>query len=50
MRVATAVGLDHGVWLRPFPNLIYVMPPFICSTDEVDRITSAMVAVARALG
>ena len=50
MRVATAVGLDHGVWLRPFRNLIYVMPPFICSTDEVDRITSAMVAVARALG
>ena len=49
MRVATAVGLDHGVWLRPFRNLIYVMPPFICSTDEVDRITSAMVAVARAL-
>ena len=50
MQVATAVGLDHGVWLRPFRNLIYVMPPFICSTDEVDRITSAMVAVARALG
>ena len=50
MGVATAVGLDHGVWLRPFRNLIYVMPPFICSADEVDRITSAMVAVARALG
>lgn len=50
MQVATAVGLDHGVWLRPFRNLIYVMPPFICSTDEIDRITSAMVAVARALG
>ena len=50
MRVATAVGLEHGVWLRPFRNLIYVMPPFICSTDEVDWITSAMVAVARALG
>lgn len=50
VRVATAVGLEHGVWLRPFRNLIYVMPPFICSTDEVDRITSAMVAVARALG
>jgi len=26
------------------------MPPFICTPEEVDRITSAMVAVARALG
>lgn len=50
MPLATAVGLDHGVWLRPFRNLTYVMPPFICTPDEVDRITSAMVAVARALG
>jgi adenosylmethionine-8-amino-7-oxononanoate aminotransferase len=44
------VALDHRVWLRPFRNLIYVMPPFICTPEEVDLITSAMVAVARALG
>jgi adenosylmethionine-8-amino-7-oxononanoate aminotransferase len=50
MRVATAVALDHGVWLRPFRTLIYAMPPFICPPGEIDQITSAMVAVARALG
>ena len=50
MKVATSVAIDHGVWLRPFRNLIYAMPPFICTPEEVDRITSAMVAVARALG
>ena len=49
LAVATAVALDHGVWLRPFRNLIYVMPPFICTPDEIDQITSAMVGVARAL-
>ena len=43
---ATPVALDHGVWLRPFRNLIYAMPPYICSAPEIDRITSAMVAVA----
>ncbi len=47
---ATPVALDHGVWLRPFRNLIYAMPPFVCTSGEVDQITSAMVAVARALG
>jgi adenosylmethionine-8-amino-7-oxononanoate aminotransferase len=46
LAVATPVALDHGVWLRPFRNLIYAMPPYICSASEVEQITSAMVAVA----
>lgn len=49
MAVATAAALDHGVWLRPFRNLIYVMPPFICTAEEIGQITTAMLAVARAL-
>ncbi len=42
-------ALDHGVWLRPFRNLIYAMPPYICTPEEIGQITSAMVGVARAL-
>lgn len=49
MAVATETAISHGIWLRPFRNLVYVMPPFICTPEEVDTITSAMVAVARAL-
>jgi adenosylmethionine-8-amino-7-oxononanoate aminotransferase len=49
LTVATPVALDNGVWLRPFRNLIYAMPPFICTPDEIAQITCAMVAVARAL-
>ncbi|HEX2284042.1 MAG TPA: aminotransferase class III-fold pyridoxal phosphate-dependent enzyme, partial [Mycobacterium sp.] len=49
LRVATPVAIGHGVWLRPFRNLIYVMPPYICTPDELAQICSAMVAVARAL-
>jgi adenosylmethionine-8-amino-7-oxononanoate aminotransferase len=47
---ATSTALDNGVWLRPFRNLIYAMPPFICSGAEVAQITAAMVEAARALG
>jgi adenosylmethionine-8-amino-7-oxononanoate aminotransferase len=50
LRVATPVALDHGVWLRPFRNLIYAMPPFVCTDAEIAQITSAMVAVARETG
>ena len=50
LRVATPVALDHGVWLRPFRNLVYAMPPYICTPAEIEQIGTAMVEVARALG
>ncbi|HKH53237.1 MAG TPA: adenosylmethionine--8-amino-7-oxononanoate transaminase [Mycobacterium sp.] len=49
LRAATPAALERGVWLRPFRNLIYVMPPYICGPDEIRQITSAMLGVARAL-
>ena len=49
MAVATAAAMRHGVWLRPFRNLVYAMPPYVCTPDEVATICAAMVGVARAL-
>ncbi|MCW2512650.1 MAG: adenosylmethionine--8-amino-7-oxononanoate transaminase [Mycobacterium sp.] len=49
MKVATEASMRHGVWLRPFRNLVYAMPPYVCTPDEVATIGSAMVGVARAL-
>jgi adenosylmethionine-8-amino-7-oxononanoate aminotransferase len=43
---ATAAALDAGVWIRPFRNLIYTMPPYICSQTELDTICTALVAAA----
>lgn len=47
---ATATALDRGVWLRPFGDLIYTMPPYVCSDDEVATIAAAVVAAAAAVG
>ena len=44
---ATKVAVDRGVWLRPFRDLIYAMPPYICAETDVDAISEAMVAAAR---
>jgi adenosylmethionine-8-amino-7-oxononanoate aminotransferase len=49
LRVATPAALQRGVWLRPFRNLIYVMPPYICTPEEIEQITSAVIGVARTL-
>jgi adenosylmethionine-8-amino-7-oxononanoate aminotransferase len=40
----TRVALEHGVWLRPFRNLVYTMPPYVCTEDELSTLTSAIVA------
>ncbi len=35
--------VEHGVWIRPFRNLIYVMPPYVISEDDLRILTTAMV-------
>ena len=31
-------GLKHGVLLRPLGNIIYFMPPYIITNDEIDKM------------
>ncbi|AWV47851.1 adenosylmethionine--8-amino-7-oxononanoatetransaminase [Mycobacterium leprae Kyoto-2] len=50
LAVATPAALDRRVWLRPFRNLVYAMPPYICPPAEIAQITSAMVEVAGLVG
>ncbi|WP_205844194.1 adenosylmethionine--8-amino-7-oxononanoate transaminase [Mycolicibacterium sp. GF69] len=49
LRVATPAALEHGLWLRPFRNLVYAMPPYVCTPDEIAQIAAGMVGVASAL-
>ena len=48
LELATAAALECGVWLRPFRNLIYAMPPYVCDEQDVRTIARAMVAAAGA--
>ncbi len=36
--------VDMGVWIRPFGTLVYIMPPFIISQQELRQLTSAIKA------
>jgi len=44
---AQAAAEAHGVWLRPFRDLVYAMPPYVTPPEDVARIGAAMVAAAR---
>ncbi|GAA4806122.1 adenosylmethionine--8-amino-7-oxononanoate transaminase [Actinomycetospora chlora] len=45
---AQAAAEAHGVWLRPFRDLVYAMPPYVTPAEDVLRIGAAMVAAAAA--
>lgn len=35
--------VSQGVWIRPFGRLIYLMPPYVISPDQLARLTAAVV-------
>ena len=43
----TRAAIDAGVWIRPCRNLVYTMPPYICTEDEVAAIGTAIVDAVR---
>lgn len=36
---------QRGVWLRPFKDVIYIMPPFVIGEAELKTLTDAVVSV-----
>jgi adenosylmethionine---8-amino-7-oxononanoate aminotransferase len=45
---ATAAALEAGVWLRPFRDLVYTMPPYVTGPDDVARICAGVGAAVGA--
>ena len=35
--------VDEGAWVRPFGRLVYTMPPYVSSDDDVATVTGAIV-------
>ncbi|XVU23207.1 adenosylmethionine--8-amino-7-oxononanoate transaminase [Actinoplanes sp. CA-054009] len=46
IRAATAAAVAQGVWLRPFRDLVYTMPPYVTGAEDVARITAGVIAAA----
>ena len=48
LAAATAAALERGVWLRPFRDLVYTMPPYVIDREDLASVTAAVVDAARA--
>ena len=42
-----AFFVAQGVWIRPFARLIYLMPPYTASEDDVAQLTTAVALALR---
>jgi adenosylmethionine---8-amino-7-oxononanoate aminotransferase len=40
----TRAALKHRVWIRPFRDLVYTMPPYVADSEHVGTIGKAIVA------
>ena len=51
VRVAevTAAAIERGVWVRPFRDLVYTMPPYVTSDDDLALLTSALVGAVESV-
>ena len=43
----TRAALDAGVWVRPFRNLVYTMPPFVATPGDLATITTGIVSAVK---
>lgn len=39
--------VEKGIWIRPFGRLVYLMPPFIISSEELSIVTSGLLQVIK---
>jgi adenosylmethionine-8-amino-7-oxononanoate aminotransferase len=48
LAAATRAAVAEGVWLRPFRDLVYAMPPYLTDDGDLGRICAAVLAAAAA--
>ena len=39
--------VDEGIWVRPFGCLVYIMPPYIISKDELHKLTTSLIKIVK---
>lgn len=45
MQIIQKQFVDEGIWVRPFGKLVYIMPPYIISEEELSFLCTALLKV-----
>ena len=49
VREVTAAAIARGVWVRPFRDLVYTMPPYVTSDADLASLTTGLVGAVEAV-
>ncbi|MGO1376876.1 MAG: adenosylmethionine--8-amino-7-oxononanoate transaminase [Psychrobacter sp.] len=47
MPVFQALLIENGIWVRPFGKLVYIMPPYVITDDELIKLCQTLLKVVR---
>ena len=50
MKSIQARFVEHGVWVRPFGKLVYVMPPYVMPAEQLKTLCRAIYQVLKSEG
>ena len=45
MPIFQSLLIDNGIWVRPFGKLVYIMPPYIITDEELVTLCQALLTV-----